>query len=83
MVTLNLADFPGAVLSSYKIEPQHPDDFIIRLAESSADLVSLAAKRQRGSLKNPPLTVEAYLAPLERQGLSKTVAVLRNFSDSI
>jgi hypothetical protein len=83
IVTFNLADFPGDVLSSYEIEAQHPDLFIMRLFESGPELVCQAAKRQRESLKNPPLTVEAYLASLERQGILNTVATLRQLRDSL
>lgn len=77
IVTFNLADFPAAILSGYEVEAQHPDQFIMRLFESSPELVCEAAKRQRKSLKNPPLTVDEYLASLERQGISNTVAALR------
>jgi hypothetical protein len=32
-------------------------------------------------LKHPPLTVEEFLAWLERQGVAQTVAALRRFAD--
>lgn len=83
IVTFNLDDFPASILTCYEIEAQHPDDFILRLIESSAELVCQAAKRQRESLKNPPLTVDAYLASLERQRLTKTVAALGRFRETI
>ena len=59
----------------------------IYLTEPMLDLapaiVCGAAKKQRESLKNPPLTVEQYLQSLERQGLVQTVATLRTFAESI
>ena len=36
----------------------------------------MAAEDHRNNLKNPPATIEEYLALLERQGLSETVAAL-------
>lgn len=83
IVTFNLADFPTAILSGYEVEAQHPDQFILGLIDASPELVCQAAKRQRESLKNPPLTADAYLASLERQGISNTVAALRQHGDQI
>lgn len=83
IVTTNLADFPKATLAKYGIETQHPDEFITHLLELAPNLVCAAARRQRESLKNPPLTVEQYLASLERQGLAQTVASLREFAEVI
>ena len=44
-------------------------------------MVCAAVKRQRESLKNPPKTAEELLATLESQGLTQTVARLRQFID--
>jgi hypothetical protein len=83
IVTSNLADFPAETLHQYGIEARHPDEFILRLLERTPTAVCGAARKQRESLKNPPLTVEQYLASLERQGLAQTVAALRLFGDLI
>ncbi len=83
IVTCNLADFPKEVLARYGVEAQHPDDFIMHLLDLAPNLVCSAAKKQRESLKKPPLTVEQYLESLERQGLAQTVAALRRFADLI
>lgn len=83
IVTSNLADFPRPTLAAYGIQAEHPDTFILRLLESAPQLVCDAARRQRESLKNPPLSVDAYLKSLERQGIPRTVAALRPFADSI
>ncbi len=79
IVTFNLKDFPKAALQPYGMEAQHPDDFLIHQLDLAANVVCAAAKQQRESLKNPPLPPEAYLASLERQGLPKTVARLREY----
>jgi predicted nucleic acid-binding protein len=83
IVTTNLADFPDETLAQYGIEAQHPDEFIMRLLDLAPNVVCSAAKTQRESLKKPPMTVEQYLASLERQGLSRTVATLCQFADVI
>lgn len=83
IVTANLADFPPEILAQYSIEAQHPDEFIRRLLELSPTLVCGAAKKQRESLKNPPLSVEQYLQSLERQGLAQTVSILRTLAELI
>lgn len=83
IVTANLSDFPAAELHKYGIEAQHPDDFIASLLEDSPQAVCAAARHQRQSLKNPPLTVDQYLTALERQGLVQSVVALRQRSDLI
>jgi len=80
IVTNNLKDFPSNVLSSFDIEALHPDVFVLRLFDISAQDVVSAASEQRHSLKNPPKTALEYLATLERQGLTGTVARLREFA---
>lgn len=81
IVTFNLGDFPPDSLRKWGIEAQHPDDFITHLLDLAPHLVCSAVKRQRASLKNPPICVDDFLAALERQGLAKTVAELRQFAD--
>jgi hypothetical protein len=83
IVTSNLNDFPKESLARYGIEAQHPDEFVMNLIELAPNVVCTAARKQRESLKKPPLTVEQYLASLERQGLAQTVAALRQFADLI
>ena len=53
------------------------------LLDRAVAVVCAAAKRQRQNLKNPPKTVEEYLAAMERQGLAQTVAGLRRFAELI
>ena len=79
IVTMNLKDFPPAVLAPFGLEAQHPDEFILHLLDLAPGAVVAAAEAHRQSLKNPPKTVEEYLAMLERQGLTLTVSVLRDY----
>ena len=83
IVTFNLNDFPAHALAPFGIEAQHPDDFLMHQLDLAPDIVCLAAKRQRESLKRPPMTVDEYLASLERQGLTRTVLTLRGFTGQI
>ncbi len=83
IVTFNLKDFPDDTLMPHDVEAQHPDEFLVRQLDVAPTVVCAAAKRQRRSLKNPAMTVDAYLASLARQGLAKTVSALRSFAKLI
>lgn len=80
IVTLNLTDFPTPVLRNFRIEAQHPDDFVLALLDAFPDFVLEAARTHRASLKNPPKTQEEYLAELNAQGLEKSVSLLRDLA---
>jgi len=83
IITFNLQDFPTAVLRPWGIEVLHPDDFLALQFELGPNLICVAAKRHRASLKNPPQDVEEYLATLSAQGLTNAVVGLRRFADLI
>ena len=69
IVTYNLSDFPASELEKYNIEAIHPDDFIFHQIHLSELTVLQAARTHRARLKNPPKSVEDYLAALEAQSL--------------
>jgi len=77
IVTMNMKDFPDEVLQRYEMEAQHPDEFILHLIDLAPDAVMDAAETHRQSLKNPPKSVEEFLASLETQGLPQSVAALQ------
>ena len=77
LATANLKHFPASAPAPYGIEALHPDEFVLRLIERVPARVLAAARDHRQSLKNPPKSVEEYLAALERVGLVGTVAALR------
>ncbi len=83
IVTYNLKDFPKEVIEKHGIEAKHPDEFLINLFDLSSEMVCLAVKRHRASLKNPPKTLEQYLLTLEKQSMKKTVNKLKDFSHFI
>ena len=68
IVTFNLADFPADALTTYGVDAQHPDEFIAQLFDLDTETVCAAVKRQRESLKNPPKTVDEFLAILVAAG---------------
>lgn len=66
IVTLNLRDFPDAVLEQYGIEAQSPDEFVLDLLSLSPAAVAAVVEEQAADLKNPPMSAEQLLNTLER-----------------
>jgi predicted nucleic acid-binding protein len=79
IVTMNIRDFPAAALRPFEIEAQHPDEFIAYLLDLAPGAVIAAAQRHRESLRNPTKSADEYIAMLERESLTQTVAVLRDY----
>jgi PIN domain len=79
IVTFNEKDFPSEALEPFGIEAQHPDLFIDNLFDLDPAAVIAASQRQRSQLKNPPMTVDAYLDVLLRQGLAQTTQALSGY----
>lgn len=77
IVTYNLKDFPAKELDKYGVEAQHPDEFILHLYSLDPHAVCAAVKRQRMSLKNPPVAIEELLNTFLRAELAGTVAELQ------
>ena len=83
IVTINVKHFPKAALLPYGIEALLPDEFVSRLIQENPIRVLETVKYHRSSLTRPSKTVEEYLATLEKQGLFKTVAFLREHKDKV
>ena len=79
IVTFNQKDFPADVLERYHLNVQHPDDFVVDLFDLYPASVLQAIAEQRASLKHPPMTADALLEVLLKQGLTQTVALLRDW----
>jgi predicted nucleic acid-binding protein len=77
IVTANIRDFPPTALVPHGIMAITPDDFLVQLIADDPQTVIAAIAADRASLKNPPLSSEAYLTALERAGLTETVRILR------
>lgn len=83
IVTQNLQDFPPDVLHNFGVEAQHPDDFLANHLNLAPGKFCAAIRKVRTRLKNPPYSVENYLATLTRQGLVITVSELEQFAQLI
>lgn len=83
IVTFNLRDFPKLVLQPHGIEAILPDELVLRLIREVPRLVLQVAKIHRLSLTRPSLSVIEYFAMLEKQGLPKTVAFLREYKSDL
>ena len=83
IVTANLRHFPQEPLSTFGIEPQHPDEFVTHLLDLDPMRVCQIAKEQREAMKNPPFSREEYFRSLEKQGMAQTADRLSKFADAI
>lgn len=83
ILTFNTKDFPESILSPYGIKAISPDIFLVECMEKYAGNIIRAAKRHRGSLKNPPKSAKDYLITLESNGLAQFVDHLRKNEDQI
>ncbi len=82
IVTKNLKDFPNhLVKDKYQIEAQHPDQFVADLLDLSPGIVCATIRKMRARLKRKPSTVEELLGTFEQQGLTETVALLRDYAE--
>jgi len=81
IVTFNLKDFLPECLKEYGIEAQHPDVFVSHLLDLSPGAVCSALKRQRDSLRYPPVSSTTLLDTLLKQGLVESVRRLKEFKE--
>lgn len=79
IVTFNLSDFPNRTLAGYGVQAVHPDEFAIWLYSDEPEAFVALVRRHREALKNPPKTIADYLETLEKCGLKRTVACLREY----
>ena len=80
---MNLKDFPDSVLSEFEIFAQHPDDFILDLADLEPPILERIAKEQRASLRNPSVSAKEFVANIRRQGLPSVANFLEDRIDLI
>lgn len=81
IVTTNLKDFPADKLAPYRIEAQHPDEFIRHLFDLSPAAVTAAVRACRERLKAPPMSARDMLDVYMRLGLTGTVGALEAMID--
>jgi hypothetical protein len=83
IVTMNLKDFPNTILNEFEIFAQHPDDFILDLADLEPPILERVAKEQRAILCNPPVSAKEFVANIRRQGLPGVANFLEERIDLI
>ncbi len=83
LLTINLKDFPQQTLAAWNLTAKHPDDFTTDLLRTDQEAVVAVVREMRARRKRPPISAEDFLAQLERQGLKKFVAELRNIGAEI
>lgn len=79
IVSFNERDFPAERLATFGVEVQHPDEFIDNLFDLDPAAVVAAARKQRQTLRSPPVGTERYLEILLKQGLTRTIKDLSRF----
>ena len=78
ILTLNLRDYPAALLTPLGVAAEHPDAFLSRLHDTDPEAVCASAKASHANLSRSALTFEAFLDALARQGLPAATARLRD-----
>lgn len=78
IVTFNTKDFDEQVLKQYKIQAQHPDDFLVHLYSLAPQMVIEAVSIVRKRLQKPRVSSDEYLKKLEEIGLKDFASSLKN-----
>ena len=66
IVTSNMRDFPAESLTSFSIEAQTPDQYLMDLLDLDHEQVTNVLGQQARALRNPPKTVNDILNELAR-----------------
>jgi predicted nucleic acid-binding protein len=77
IVTFNEKHFPAEVLAEFDLRTQHPDTFLRHLIDLAPSVVRARLVNAAGVLRRPPMTMEEYIAMIERQSLPESAAALR------
>ena len=77
IVTFNLRDFPASELARHDVVAAHPDYFAVELLMRAPSLVLDVLREQAASLKSPPRSAMDVLGTLERCGLARFGAAVR------
>lgn len=83
IVTDNLKDFPGALLSSLNLEARSADTFIADTIALDPGRAVAAIRTMRLRLDRPEKTAETLLLDMEANSLTETVDVLRTHIASL
>jgi predicted nucleic acid-binding protein len=71
-------DFSADALAPWNVEAKHPDDFVLDQIDINDRMVWGCVQQIANTRQDPPQTVNDVLNQLERSGLVRSVAALRN-----
>ena len=77
IITINIKDFPPAVLQPYGIEVQHPDEFVVNQLQLQKIPALSAIKKMRARWTNPARSAQELITAFELRGLPLTADLLR------
>lgn len=77
IVTFNEKDFPEEILKKHGMHTRHPDEFLLDILGIDEEGCIGAIQTDISHYKAPPLTVDDYLASLDKAGVPKTAAFLK------
>jgi predicted nucleic acid-binding protein len=83
IITWNEKDFPNAVLDSFGIELQTPDEFVLNQIMLRGTVALAAIKAMRARWERPEVSSIALVELLERRGMPQTAAHLKDVVDLI
>ena len=83
IITVNLKDFPTAVLTSHSIVAAHPDPFVDYLFDLDEPKAITAMARMRSRLRAPSLGPYDFIDSIVQAGMPLTVARLRRHASRI
>ncbi len=83
IVTSNLKDFPRKALLEFKLEAQHPDEFLVNLYDLYASQVLEASRALQRRKKKPPRSWAEYLEIMSRVGLPRLAAALHEEAEVV
>ncbi len=72
-----LINNPADVLAEFDLRAQHPDTFLRHPIDLAPSVVRARLVNAAGVLRRPPMTMEEYIAMIERQSLPESAAALR------
>lgn len=79
IVTKNLSDFPLETLRLFRINAQHPDEFLLSYVHGDPHRFCQSVRQVRERLKNPPISPQGYLENLTRQELTLVASELQKW----
>lgn len=83
IVTLNVRDFPEAVLAPLGVEVQSPDEFVLNQVMLDKPAALSAIKAMRARWARPHVNATTMVDLFEKRGLPQTAAHLRDVVDLI